>query len=142
MIIDASVLLRAFFPDEEGHAQAQALIQAHVLGNIELHAPTLLAYEVASAVLQAVRRQRIPLETAQDILDTFEALAITLHPIPPTRSLLLAHRHDRSAYHAAYLSLAEVLNTQFITADRCLYNAVCQELEWVLWIDDRRLPTS
>ncbi len=59
MIIDASVVLRGFFPDEEGIAQAQALIRDYTLGVVELLAPTLLPYEVVNAVVQAVRRGRI-----------------------------------------------------------------------------------
>jgi predicted nucleic acid-binding protein len=59
MIVDASVILTAFFPDETGQPQAQALIRAHALGTTELIAPHLLTHEVTNAVLQAVRRQRI-----------------------------------------------------------------------------------
>lgn len=51
MIVDASVVLRGFFPDEEGYAEAQALIRAYAQGEIELHAPTLLPYEMTNAVL-------------------------------------------------------------------------------------------
>ena len=51
MIVGASVVLRGFFPDEEGHPKAQALIRAYAQGEIKLHAPTLLPYEVTNAVL-------------------------------------------------------------------------------------------
>jgi len=61
MVIDASVVLRGFFPDEEGHAVAQAIIRAYVREEVDLHAPTLLPYEVTNAILQAVRRGRINL---------------------------------------------------------------------------------
>ena len=37
MIVDASVVLRAFFPDED---QAQALIREHVIGQVALAAPS------------------------------------------------------------------------------------------------------
>ena len=39
MVIDASVVLRGFFPDEEGHAEAQAIIRAYAQGEMELFAP-------------------------------------------------------------------------------------------------------
>lgn len=136
MIVDASAVLMAFFSDEDGHTQAQALVQAHALGAIELRGPTLLVHEVTNAVLQAVRRQRISIETAQEILTAFEDLIIPLEPVAPELVLALAHRYDRSAYDAAYLALAEVLGNQFITGDRRLYNAVSQHLPWVLWIGD------
>ena len=136
MIVDASVILMAFFPDEVVQVQAQALLRAHALGTIELRSPDLLAYEVTNAVLQAVRRQRITLETAQEILAAFEALMISLEPVSPAEVLAMAHRFDRSAYDAAYLTLAETLSTQFITGDRRLFNAVSKALPWVLWLGD------
>lgn len=136
MIVDASVILMAFFPDETGQTQAQALIRAHALGAIELRGPTLLSYEVTNAVLQAVRRQRITMEIAEDILTAFKDLAIPLEEVVTHQALETAHRYDRSAYDAAYLTLAESLNMGFITGDQRLYNAVSQQLPWVLWIGD------
>lgn len=136
MIVDASVILMAFFPDERGQTQAQALIQAHALGTIELRGPTLLSYEVTNAALQAIRRQRITLEIAEDILTAFEDLVIPFEEVAPHQTLAMAHRYDRSAYDATYLALAEVRKTEFITGDQRLYNAVSQRLPWVLWIGD------
>ena len=130
-IIDASVLLRAFFPDEEGHPAALALLRAHVLGEEELHAPTLLAYEITNALVQGVRRERISPDTAQEILATFEGLGIPLHPAPLSRTLELARRFSRSAYDAAYLALAEAMDAPLITADLRLFHAVQAALPWV-----------
>lgn len=136
MIVDASVILMAFFPDEVGQVHAQTLLRAHALGTIELRSPALLAYEVTNAVLQAVRRQGITLETAQEILAAFEALMISVEPVSPAEVLVMAHRFDRSAYDSAYLALAETLDTRFITGDRRLFNAVSEALPWVLWLGD------
>lgn len=140
MIVDASVVLMAFFPDEAGQAQAQALIRAHALGTVELRGPDLLAYEVTNAVLQATRRQRLTPAVAQEIVTTFEDLMILLEPVSPTKVLAMAQRFDRSAYDAAYLTLAENLGTPFITGDRRLYNTVSTQLSWVLWIGDYQTP--
>ena len=49
MIVDASVILAAFFPDE-AQARAQALIRDHVIGRRQLAAPTLLLYEVTNCL--------------------------------------------------------------------------------------------
>jgi predicted nucleic acid-binding protein len=136
MIVDASVVLRGFFPDEEGHAKAQALIRAYAQGEIELHAPTLLPYEVTNAVLQAIRRDRIGPEKRQEILAAFEGLSIPTMDASWQRTLELARTHDRSAYDAAYLALAEETGGKLVTGDRRLYNAVKDRLPWVLWIED------
>lgn len=136
MIIDASVVLKGFFPDEEGHAEAQALIRAYAQGEIELHAPTLLPYEVANAILQAIRRERISLEKGQEILTAFQGLGIPMVEVSWQQALELARTHDRSAYDGAYLALAEGMGSKLVTGDRRLYNAVKDRLPWVLWIED------
>jgi predicted nucleic acid-binding protein len=105
-----------------------------------LRGPDLLAYEVTNAVLQATRRQRLTPAVAQEIVTTFEDLMILLEPVSPTKVLAMAQRFDRSAYDAAYLTLAENLGTPFITGDRRLYNTVSTQLSWVLWIGDYQTP--
>ena len=136
MIVDASVVLRGFFPYEEGHARAQALIRAYAQGEIELHAPTLLPYEVTNAVLQAIRRDRISPAKGREIITTFQGLNIPTAEVSWQQTLELARTHDRSAYDGAYLALAEETGSKLVTGDRRLYNAVKDRLPWVLWIQD------
>ena len=135
MIVDASIVLRAYFPDEE-QAQAQALIRSHVSGHTPLAAPTLLVYEFTNAILQAVRRRRITAEEGEAILGSFEGLAIQMEPVSWQQMLPLAHQFDRSAYDAAYLALAEAKQVPLVTGDLRLYNAVRDSLDWVRWIGD------
>ena len=135
MIVDASVILSAYFPDE-AQDQAQALIRDHVIGHLQLAAPTLLLYEVTNAVLQARRRGRIDDEQADDILSSFEGLGIALKPASWQQMLPVAVRFDRSAYDAAYLALAEVAGQPLVTGDSGMYNAVREHLDWVQWIGD------
>ena len=135
MVVDASVILQAFFPDE-AQAQAQALIRDHVSGHVRLTAPTLLLYEVTNAVLQAVRRGRIGDEEGEAILTAFEGLGIELEPVTWQQILPLARRFDRSAYDAAYLALAQARGEPLVTGDRRLYHAVREHLDWVRWIGD------
>jgi predicted nucleic acid-binding protein len=135
VIVDANVILSAFFPDEE-QAQAQALIRDHVIGHVELTAPNLLLYEVTNAVIQARRQGRVSDRQAEDILSSFEKLSITLKPVAWQRMLPLALRFDRSAYDAAYLALAEVAGQPLVTGDRRMYNAVHEHLDWVQWLGD------
>jgi predicted nucleic acid-binding protein len=133
MIVDASVLLRAFFPDEE-QVQAQALIRDHVTGRIRLIAPTIILYEVTNAAVQAVRRERITDEEGEDILIAFDGLGIRMEMVTWQQVWPLARRFDRSAYDAAYLALAEARGETLITGDLRMYNAVRDHLDWVRWI--------
>jgi len=136
VVIDASVVLKGFFPDEEGHAEAQAIIRAYVQEEIEFLAPTLLPYEVTNAILQAVRRDRITLGKGQEILSVFQGVGIPTAVVSWQRALELARTYDRSAYDGAYLALAEETGSKLVTGDRRLYNAVKDHLPWVLWIED------
>jgi len=135
VIVDASVILSAFFPDEQ-QAQAQALIRDHVIGRVELIAPSLLLYEVTNAVVCATRRGRINNEQAKSILSSFEGLRIALRPVTWQHMLPLARRFHRTAYDAAYLALADTSDQPLCTGDSRLYNAVRQHLDHVLWIED------
>lgn len=135
-VIDASVVLKGFFPDEKGHKEAQAIIRAYAQEEIKLLAPTLLPYEVANAILQAIRRDRIGLEKGREILTAFQGLGIPTIEVSWQRALELARAYDRSAYDGAYLALAEETGSKLITGDRRLYNAVKDHLSWVLWIED------
>ena len=133
MIVDASVLLSAFFPDE-AQAQAQSILHQHAAGRERLKAPALIVYEVTNAVWQAERRERISSAQADEILQAAAGLDIELLPSNWGGSLPLARRFGRSAYDAAYLALAEGLGESMVTADERLYNAVHAKLKWVLWL--------
>jgi len=133
MIVDASVLLRAYFPDEE-QEKAQALIRDHVSGRIQLVAPTLVLYEITNAVLQAERQRRITDEEGHLILSSFEDLGIEMQAVTWRQMLPLARQFGRSAYDAAYLALAKERQERLITGDLRLYNAVRDHLDWVQWI--------
>jgi predicted nucleic acid-binding protein len=135
MIIDASVLLNAFFPDED-QAQAQLLLRNHAAGRLRLKAPTLLMYEISNAVWQAERRERTTSAQTDEILQAVSALGIDLLPLEWGEALPLARRFGRSAYDAAYLTLAEQLGEPLITGDLRLYNAVHATLDWVVWVGE------
>ncbi len=135
MIVDASVILCAFFPDE-AQAQAQAVLHDHVLGRVQLRAPDLLLYELTNAVWQAERRGRVAAGQADEILQAMERLQIALLPVQPQAALTLARQFNRSAYDAAYLALAQQHDQPLITADLRLYHAVHPRLAWVQWIGE------
>ena len=135
MIIDASVILSALFPDEQ-QSQSQAVIRDHVAGRISLVGPTLLSYELTNAVWQGVRRQRITMPQAEEILAVVDALHISLHEVSWQNNLSWAQKFDRSAYDAAYLALAAERNEPLVTGDVRLYNAVKQGVDWIIWAGD------
>jgi len=135
MIVDASVFLHAFLPDEM-QSQALAVVREHAAGRIHLKAPALLLYELSNAVWQAERRARIDRDQADRIIEAFASLDIELVDQAWGEMLPLARCYDRSAYDAAYLILAQQTGEPLVTGDKRLYNAVKEKLDWVLWIGD------
>ncbi len=135
MIVDANVILQAFFPDE-AQVQAQAVVGEHTAGQLRLKAPALLPYELSNAVRQAERRGRISASQGDELLQAMRDLEIEILTQAWGEMLPLARQYDRSAYDAAYLTLAQQLDEPFITGDLRLYNAVHRHLDWVLWIGD------
>ena len=133
MIVDASVLLHAFLPDEM-QPQALAVVREHAAGRVHLKAPALLPYELSNAVLQAERRERINRDQADRIIESFASLDIEIVSQTWGEMLPLARRFGRSAYDAAYLTLAQQTGEPLITGDERLYNAVKGQLDWVLWV--------
>jgi predicted nucleic acid-binding protein len=135
MIVDANVILRAFFPDE-AQDQAQAVVREHVAGRIHLMAPALLPYELSNAVWQAERRNRITRVQADEVLQAMVGLDIEIVPQAWGVMLPLARQFDRSVYDAAYLTLAQGTAQPLLTGDLRLYNAVHTHLDWVWWIEN------
>ena len=135
MIIDASVLLSAFFPDE-AQVQAQAILHAHAANQERLKAPMLVVYEVGNAVWQAERRGRITSAQVDEIMQTVAGLDIELLPLEWGEMLPLARRYECSACDAAYLTLAQRTGESLVTGDKRLYNAVKGKLDWVVWLGD------
>jgi len=141
-VVDASVFLRSVFPDEEGHDQALAIMKDHAFGALELVAPTLLPYEVANCILLSLQGKRptrnLIKEDAVRILADFQELRVHTEVVDPEKMLQIGEAHQRTAYDAAYLALAERKGLQLITGDKRLYNGVKGKLDWVKWVGDYR----
>lgn len=130
MIVDASVLLSAIFPDE-AQPQAQALLRRHVAGQERLRAPDLLLYEVSHALWRAERRGRVSESQVNEALAALKTLELELSSLDWDEILPLARQIHCSAYDAAYLALAQRTGEPLVTADERLYHAVAERFSWV-----------
>ncbi|MFT4196920.1 MAG: type II toxin-antitoxin system VapC family toxin [Pseudoxanthomonas sp.] len=109
-VVDASALAAVVFGEPEA-----APVVASVAG--ELHAPTLLHYELASVC--TIKLIRHP-QRAADILARYALLPqLRLICVEPDWDGLpqLARRWALSAYDAAYLQLALKLDARLVTLD-------------------------
>ncbi len=116
-VVDASVILKWFLPDEPGTEQALALRYAHLSGLQRIAAPALLLYEVANTLGRTLRLTEDEAETA---FETLEATQLTFYVpgLPDLQRVVeLMRAAGISAYDAAYVALAERLEADFVTAD-------------------------
>ncbi len=104
-VIDASVTMPWFFPDE-ATPFTEGLLDA--LGTRELWAPALWVLECTNVLQSAQRRRRIDANRRAEIAGELSELPVRLDPQPPGFVHLdrLAATHGLSAYDATYLELA------------------------------------
>lgn len=122
-VVDASVVLKWFVPEDQSHDAAALLA-----GDTEFIAPDLLLAETANAVWKKARRGEIPAALAQRLVDDIVKLPIDA---VPGRALAsdahaLARRADITVYDAMYVALAVRARTRLVTADRKLHAAVAE----------------
>lgn len=138
LVLDASVILKWYLPDEEYGQHAYNILEQHVAEEVALLAPTILPYEVLSALLVAERMGRVAEGVTRDAFRAFLDLEIVFQDTFSDHAdvLSLARSFRRSVYDASYLCLANKKNVDFVTGDKRLYNAVKGKLAWVKWIGD------
>ncbi|MCH8064440.1 MAG: type II toxin-antitoxin system VapC family toxin [Chloroflexi bacterium] len=141
-VIDASVLAKVFLKDEDHASIAEEIVRQFVTASIELVAPQLILYEIPSAIETAVRRQRLDANDARQAIRDFFDLGIPTLGDGDALQRMIDSAYMRAAqlgcrlYDALYLIVAEALDGQFITADEELYDAVKDQLPYVVWIGD------
>jgi predicted nucleic acid-binding protein len=116
IVVDASAVLEVLL-----HTPLGAAIESRMLGAGEtLHAPHLLDIEIVQVVRRFTIAAEIEAERAQSALDDFIALPIWRHPHGLLLPRVWALRDNFTAYDAAYVALAEVLDATLLTHDRRL----------------------
>ena len=133
IVVDASVLLKAYFRDERGHDAAQELVKFYARGDYHFIAPTLITYEIINACSIAHRKGRISFNLAKEILTEMLSLEIKKEDVEPLKERILdiSCQYNRSAYDASYVALAEAENCNFITGDEKLYRSVSKNFPFV-----------
>ena len=116
-VVDTSALAALLFGEPEAERVASQL------ANDKLAAPAVLPFEMASVCLKKLRRhpeQREAILTAYALIDR---LAIDYFPVEMKEIIALAEGSKLTVYDAAYLWLAQSLDSELITLDMTLARA-------------------
>lgn len=139
-VLDASVavswLLR--LPDEAHGPHAERLVADRVAGRVHLVGPPHLTTEVGSALLKAVRRNRITPERGRALMEQFRRLQV--RELTADAAVLaawdLAQQYGCSYHDAGYLALADLLGCPFVHADDKLRDKLAGHFPHEVWIED------
>jgi len=112
IVVDAAALVDALTLAPDSGA-----LRARLVGE-DLNAPTLLDFEVVSALRGLTLGGHLGGDRALDALTDFEDLALTRWECTDAlRRRMFALRANLSAYDAAYVALAEALECPLVTRD-------------------------
>jgi len=121
VVVDAD-LLTVLATRDERRDVARALVERWLARGVDLHAPELVRYEMASALTLLVRAGRLHQGDLGEAAAQLASLPVRLHrldDIPATVEIALTLERQ-SAYDAAYVALATALGAELWTLDRKL----------------------
>lgn len=118
IVVDTSAIIAAL----AGRPHIDELV-AHLREDPDLHAPHLIDVEVLHVLRRLVASGDLQEPRAEDIRTDFRDLVITRYPHQPLADRIWQLRHNVTAYDAAFIALAEVLDVALITCDARLSRA-------------------
>jgi predicted nucleic acid-binding protein len=117
IVVDASAMVDVLV----GEPVSGELLR--IVTDNELHAPTLLDFEVASALRGHYLGKRLTAERVDVAVDDFAAMRVQRHTMSALLKPILALRDSFTAYDASYVVLAQALEAPLVTADAKLLEA-------------------
>ena len=121
VVIDASVAVKWFLPEEDSDAARAILRSGH-----DLLAPDLLYAEVGSVLNKRSKRGEFDQADGLNMLRSLVELRIVVRPHQPLAEAAWAicTRYGQSFYDSLYLALALGSEARFVTADKRFFNAL------------------
>lgn len=124
LVVDNSVIVYALTEARSSDVLRQRLSEPRIL-----HAPHLIDFEFANTLRGLVLSGKLPATRANDVRVDFAQLRIQRYPGAVVAERAWELRHNFTAYDAAYIALAELLDCPLLTGDSKLIGAHRAEIE-------------
>jgi predicted nucleic acid-binding protein len=137
-VVDASVVFKRLIL-EDFSDQATRLVDDAIRSKYQLTAPYFMYSEVTNVLLQRHRTGGLSEQEADDTLTGLFSLPIVVADDPElySRALSTAIRHGvNNAYDCVYLSLAQLTDLEYWTADLRFFGTLNRFDPRVRWIGD------
>ncbi len=121
LVVDASVAVKWLVPEDDSD-----IARNLAAGGDDLHAPRLMASEIANAVWRKARLGEIERGEAGTMMASVPGMPVRWNADETvcTDAIRLALALDRPVYDCVYLALAHRIGAAVVTADRRFANAV------------------
>lgn len=119
IVVDASVLVDALLDDGPAGSAARAALTS----DAEWAAPPVLPAEVLSVTRRRVLRGRVAARRADDAVDALSGFEITWADPVALITRIWEMRENVTAFDAAYVATAELLDCDLLTGDHRLVSA-------------------
>ena len=126
VVLDANLLVTLAIGGAKG-CLVESQLEAWLADGVELYAPDLAKYEIANAFTRAVAAGSLDSSLLPKAFGGLANLPIIYRPCPSGERVvdIALQLQRRSAYDAAYLALAELLQAELWTLDgKLLRNAI------------------
>lgn len=125
-VVDSSVAFKWYRqPEDEDYVpQAVSILERHLHGDIEIHVPDLLFYELANIL--RLKEALVSKDALIILRETF-ALALKIYTIDlplSEEAFRIARKHKLTFYDASFVALSYLLRAFFITADNKLFEKI------------------
>ena len=124
IVLDASVVLKWIFGDEEGGEKARLHKEGHVTGEETVAVHSLFFYEIANVLATKTRLSAKDAAEAFSLIWNFYLEVFSLGTDEFLEGIMISRQHRITLYDAAYIVLARKLGCPFVTADGRLYKKV------------------
>lgn len=123
IVVDASAVGAMVMPDEGG-VMADAV--RHAFGTTTIHVPTIWPTEIASVIVNGLRRKRLDEQQyaqAKRMADALMPMVVIEPDASTTATVELARTLSLSAYDATYVMVCQRLDAPLLTGDGPLRRA-------------------